>query len=167
MDSKDIKGYEGIYKIYPNGIVFSVVSNRIKKPEMSNRGYLRINLFKNGKGKHYSVHRLVAENFIDNPKNYAIVNHIDGNKVNNDVTNLEWCDASYNMKHAHKNGLIINKTTKVAQYSKGFELIKIWNSIDEVEKELGINHANIVTVCGQKTNRKYAGGYIWRYANGR
>ena len=70
------------------------------------------------------------------------------------------------MKHAFKNGLVTLKTTKVAQYSKDLKLIKVWDSIGDAERELGINHANIVTVCGQKTNRRFAGGYIWRYANG-
>lgn len=160
---EDIKGYEGIYQVSPEGIVFSITNQRAKSIEISKNGYVRVNLFKNGKGKHHLVHRLVADAFIPNPHNYEFVNHKDGNKQNNDISNLEWCDASFNMKHAYENKLIKMRTTKVIQYSKNFEEIKVWDSIAEASKELGINHANIVTVCRQNTNRKYAGGYIWRY----
>jgi len=66
------------------------------------KGYCRIGLILNGKQKAYSVHRLVASAFIDNPNNYSQVNHIDGNKENNHVNNLEWCNQSQNMQHRIK-----------------------------------------------------------------
>lgn len=161
----DVVGYEGLYQISADGKVKS--PKGIKKTEITNNGYERVNLFKNGKCKHFSVHRLVASAFIPNPENYEMVNHIDGNKLNNCVSNLEWCDASYNTRHAYENNLIKPKETGVIQYSKEFVEIKRWKSIAEACKQLKLNHANIVTVCGQKTNRKYAGGFIWRYADGR
>ena len=160
---EDIRGYEGLYQISKDGDVFSLVSHKLKSFEISITGYKRVCLFKNGKGKHYSIHRLVAETFIDNPNNEPMVNHKDGNKLNNNIDNLEWCDLSYNIKHAYDNNLIKPRTTRVVQYTKDFIKIKEWASITEACKTLGLNHANIVTVCKQNTNRKYAGGYIWRY----
>lgn len=159
----DIKGYNGFYKISTEGNVYS--PNGKIKEQLSNTGYLRVSLWKNGKCKHFSIHRLMAEAFIPNPKHYRIVNHIDGVKTNNTLKNLEWCDASMNISHAYKTGLIKPKTTRIIQYSMDMRKIKEWNSINEACKSLGLNHANIVTVCGGKTKRKQAGGFIWRYAN--
>ena len=152
-----------IYDITKEGKCINKQTGHIKKTFISNTGYERVSLWNKGKNKKYSIHRLVATKYIDNPNNYKQINHIDGNKLNNNVDNLEWCDLSQNIKHAYKNNLIKVNTTKVIQYSKDMKKIKEWNSIKEVENELKINHANIITVCKQNTNRKYAGGYIWRY----
>lgn len=159
---KDIEGFEGLYQISSNGKVIS--ANGIRETEISKNGYERITLWKKGKGKHYSIHRLVAMAFIPNPNNYEFVNHIDGNKLNNRAENLEWCNLSQNVQHAYRTGLIHPATTKVIQYTMDFKKVKEWNSIREVCESLGLNHANIATVCGQKTNRKQCGGFIWRYA---
>lgn len=147
------------------GDIYSRKTGRFKKlTQFKNwAGYMRVGLFVNNKRVTYSVHRLIALTFIKNPNNLPQVNHIDGNKSNNNVNNLEWCSLSQNVKHAYKNNLIKPKTTKVIQYTKDMKKIKIWDSINEIEKHLKINHSNIVTVCKQNTNRKYAGGYIWRY----
>ena len=152
-----------IYDITKEGKCINRKTGHVKKTFISNTGYERVSLWNKGKNKKYSIHRLVATKYIDNPNNYKQINHIDGNKLNNNVDNLEWCDLSQNIKHAYKNNLIKVNTTKVIQYSKDMKKIKEWNSIKEVENELKINHANIITVCKQNTNRKYAGGYIWRY----
>lgn len=152
-----------IYDITKEGKCINKKTGHVKKTFISNTGYERVSLWNKGKNKKYSIHRLVATKYIDNPNNYKQINHIDGNKLNNNVDNLEWCDLSQNIKHAYKNKLIKVNTTKVIQYSKDMKKIKEWNSIKEVENELKINHANIITVCKQNTNRKYAGGYIWRY----
>lgn len=159
---KDIPNYEGFYQVSSDGKVIS--PNGIRKAEMSQTGYWRVALWKHGKGKHFFVHRLVAMAFIPNPNNYELVNHIDGNKLNNNVENLEWCNLSQNVQHAYRTGLVHHATTKVIQYSMDFKKVKEWDSIREACESLGLNHANIVTVCGQKTNRKQCGGFIWRYA---
>lgn len=159
----DVPGYEGLYQITTNGELYSKATNKRRKTEVSRNGYERVCLWRDGKAKHYSIHRIVALAFIPNPDNLDMINHIDGNKLNNTVTNLEWCNASQNMRHAYANNLVSLKTRKVAQYTKNLTLIRIWNGITEASKALKINHANIVTVCQQTTNRRYAGGYIWRY----
>ena len=103
---KDIKGYEGLYQVSNLGRVKSLPRKNHPKEEFRNlspdsKGYLRVNLFKNNKGKTHKVHRLVAEAFIPNPNNYPQVNHKDENKANNNVDNLEWCTNKYNVNYGH------------------------------------------------------------------
>lgn len=95
---KKIKEYEN-YEISNLGNVRSLKKQRILKPMLGE--YKKVALYKNGKRKFFRVHRLVAEAFLDNPNNYKIVNHIDGNKYNNFFSNLEWCTLSYNIKHSY------------------------------------------------------------------
>lgn len=186
---KDIKGYEGLYQISNFGNLISIKHNRIKKIiTQKNQRYLRNNLWKNGKYKSFSIHRLVAEAFLPNPNNFPVVNHKDGNKLNNNVNNLEWCTQSHNVKESYKLGLqkiftppmkenytpwnkgkkmtadyIIKNysTKKVNQYSLNNNFIKCWDSITQAQKELGITHISMC--CTGK--RKTAGNYIWRYAD--
>ena len=99
----DIKNYEGFYKIDHTGCVYS--KRKIIKPYDNGHGYLAVQLWKNGKCKQFYIHRLVAAAFIPNPNNYREINHIDGDKTNNSVSNLEWCDRSINVKHAYDTGL--------------------------------------------------------------
>ena len=110
---KDIKDYEGLYQVSNLGRVRSlpkvdrlgrVHNGKIKAQVNNGSGYLIVNLKHNGKQKMKTVHRLVAETFISNDDNLPEINHIDGNKVNNRVDNLEWCTRSENVKHAIKNG---------------------------------------------------------------
>lgn len=155
--------YLKYYDITKDGKCINKKNNYIKKTFISNSGYERVSLWLNGKNKKFSIHRLVAIKYLENPFNYNYINHKDGNKLNNNVDNLEWCSASENMKHAYNNNLLKLKTKRIIQFTKDMKIIKIWDSINEVERELKINHANIITVCKQNTNRKYAGGYIWRY----
>ena len=105
-----VKGYEGLYEVDSMGNVYSCVqtSSRRKgklKPCNRSNHYLYVNLYKDGKATKYFVHRLVAEAFIPNLKRLPEVNHIDGNKQNNSVDNLEWCTRSQNTSHAFKTGL--------------------------------------------------------------
>ena len=110
---KDVPGYEGLYQISDFGNVKSLISNRLLKPSQDEFGYVRFNALKNKKSKTLRIHRLVMEVF--NPINsFMQVNHIDGNKLNNRLNNLEWCTDSDNKKHAYKTGLM----TPGNQYSK-------------------------------------------------
>lgn len=107
---KNVKGYEGLYKISDGGNVFSLRSNRNLKPQVNTTGYLQLPLCVNGEKKLVCIHRLIAEHFIPNPDNKPQVNHIDGNKKNNQLDNLEWVTAHENMVHSHALGL--NKSLK-------------------------------------------------------
>lgn len=118
---KDIKGYEGLYAVSNYGRVKSLPKQvfnhngffyrkeKIIKPGKDTKGYLRISVCLNGKQHTYKIHRLVAQAFIPNPENKPQVNHIDGNKQNNHVENLEWCTNQENQDHAWKNGLYQRK----------------------------------------------------------
>lgn len=93
-----IKGYED-YMINLEGKIFSIKNNKILKTSYQKSGYENVGLFKNGFGKQFRVHRLVAQNFIPNPNNLPQVNHKDGNNKNNYVENLEWCTPTENAIH--------------------------------------------------------------------
>lgn len=95
----DIKGYEGLYQINPNGDVKSVVSNCLLKKRTASCGYNNVALFKNGKRKEFKEHRLVADAFIPNTYNKSFVNHINSIKTDNRVENLEWVTPRENIHH--------------------------------------------------------------------
>lgn len=97
MIIKPIPGIDGYYAT-DDGKIFKEIKGRI-----TNGGYLSAHLFN---GKDYKIHRLIAQTFIPNPSNLPQVNHLDGDKLNNDVNNLEWTSPSGNVRHAYDNGLI-------------------------------------------------------------
>lgn len=106
---KPISGFEGLYEVSTTGEVRSMIttSSRRKgtiKPHVKN-GYLAITLYSKGKLKHFYIHRLVANAFIPTQEGKKEVNHIDCNKFNNCVENLEWCNRKQNLKHSYDNGL--------------------------------------------------------------
>lgn len=100
---KDIKDYEGFYKIDKNGTIYSLkratTNGGILKHQITKSGYCRVGLSKNGKLKHHFVHRLVAETFIPNINNFSQVNHKNECKTDNRVENLEWCTPLYNIRY--------------------------------------------------------------------
>lgn len=174
---KDIPGYEGLYQVSNIGRVKSLarknsnvcLKTRILTERVNQNGYILYCLQKNKERKWNRVHRLVAACFIPNPNNYPVVNHIDGNKTNNKIENLEWCTRSYNTKHAYKTGLrkkyIGNKNVlskPIIQYDTNMNIIKEWESCNIASKELNISHGNIWR--SMKSNCK-AGGYYWKYKN--
>jgi len=116
---KGIFGYERYYEISSDGIVKSkdrtqtdslgrtrTWKGQVLNPDIAPNGYYRITLAVEGKKKQVYIHRLIATHFMDNPNNLLQVNHIDGNKLNNSMDNLEWVSAQENTIHAYKNGLI-------------------------------------------------------------
>lgn len=159
---KDIPNYEGLYKISNLGDIMSIRRKRLIKSDKRKDGYIQVHLTKNKKMKNFLLHRLVAITFIENPNNYEFINHIDGNKENNSLNNLEWCDRSYNILHAYNNELI-KKRKKVEQYDKNNNLLNIYTSIMEASKKTNIDRAHISACCKGKKKYKSAGGYIWRY----
>ena len=184
---KDIIGYEGFYQISNYGRVRSLKMwngicgkyiDRIKilKNTRFNNGYYCVSL----KRKKYTVHRLVAEAFIPNSNNYSCINHKDGNKLNNCVSNLEWCSYKHNLREALKLGLYDERNKKLSLCPLRSKRIKMFslegnyimdfpNSVEAEKylksknKDIKINARNIRSVCNGKKGHKTAGGYIWRY----
>lgn len=164
---KPLVGYENQYEISSFGRVRSLLfdGNTILKHDIA-KGYHRVTLFKNGKRNRKMVHILVAKTFIPNPCDKPCVNHIDENKDNNTVENLEWCTPKENCNHGNRNRTISRKVSKpVAQLSKDGETIKIWDSMTEASNTLGIALSEI-SAC-TRNYHKTAGGYKWRYTNER
>ena len=93
---KNVKGYEGLYAITSCGKVWSYKSKKFLKPGKSKDGYLQVILWKNGNYKNKRIHRLVAEAYLPNPNNYDTVDHIDFNKANNCINNLQWMSRNEN-----------------------------------------------------------------------
>ena len=93
-----IKGYDN-YFILEDGKVYNSKTGRYLKPSVAPSGYCRVNLSKNGQIKTFYIHRLVAEYYIPNPNKYKEVNHIDENKSNNKIDNLEWVEHKTNINH--------------------------------------------------------------------
>lgn len=154
---KDIPNYEGLYQISSLGRVKSLNYNRTKQEKILKQakdydGYHLVSLSKNGKHLTMKVHRLVAQAFLGNSN--LQINHIDENKSNNKISNLEYCTPSYNTKYS--------RAKTILQIDKLGNIIKEWECIRDVEKELGINHSNIISCCKGDLYRT-VGGYIWKY----
>lgn len=169
---KDIKDYEGLYQISNLGNVKRVQhkrydrnqtlkEKRIKVIFPQNKSYPYFSLCKNGVAKNHHLHRVIATAFIDNPNNYPCINHIDGNKQNNCLDNLEWCSYSHNNKEACRLKLNCGTAKTTLQFDKQGNLIKEWFSTRQAEKELNIANGKISACCIGKRNS--AGGYIWKY----
>lgn len=153
----------GLYQVSNTGKIKSLKYKKILKPSFDKNGYASLNLCKNGKISHRTIHRLVAETFITNTNNYPCVNHKDENPKNNNVENLEWCTYKYNMNY----GTGFERRSKnnkipINQYDKSNNFIKRWSSAIDIQNEIGINQGSIIACCRNKL--KTAGGYVWKYA---
>lgn len=101
-----IAHFENRYKIGKDGSILNLANNTLLTPIKNSNGYLKVALANGeGKNKQLSIHKLIAEHFLPNPYNYPQVNHIDGDKTNNNISNIEWCTAKQNINHAFKTGL--------------------------------------------------------------
>jgi molybdenum-dependent DNA-binding transcriptional regulator ModE len=120
-------------------------------------GYIRVYIY----NKTYALHRLIALAFHENPENKEQVNHIDGNKLNNSVQNLEWVTNKENQIHKFQIGLGNNFTKKIVQYDLEMNKIKEFESIAGAAKELNIGKTNINGVL--KNRRNTAGGFVFKY----
>jgi hypothetical protein len=164
---RDIPNYEGYYQASTYGNVRNIKTGIILKPYINKKnGYAYINLSKNGLSKTIRMHRIIALTFVKNKLNKPCINHKDGNKENNCVSNLEWCTQKENVNHAIKvlkrnyaNGINImhEKNQKKVIRSDG----KIYNSIKEAKQDIGNINAHIVEVCQGKL--KTTCGYGWQY----
>lgn len=152
---KDIKEYEGLYIISDKGEIKNKMG-QLKKLNIAKNGYVIVDLYKNNIRHTYLVHRLVAQAFIDNPYNLDLINHKDGNKQNNCIENLEWCDYSYNLKHAIKNNLRRENYEYASVLSKE-EVLEIpkmvkWGlSKCEIARALNVNIGAIKDIFKGKT----------------
>jgi len=164
---KPIKGFEGYYEVSNKGRVKSLsrivydagtaktrkTKEIILKLQLRKKGYLYVNLNKNSKHKAIGVHRLVAYAFISNPENKPQVNHINENKTDNTVNNLEWCTAKENLHHS--------KLKPVYQLNSNLVIIKKWKSASHAQKK-GFN-ASRIGICCRNIKATHL-GYKWKFA---
>ena len=164
----------GMVKSLPRLIVNSrrtyLSKEHLLKPYLTgnrNKQYFTVRLSKDGVDKQYSVHRLVAMAFIPNPDNLPQVNHINEDRNDNRVENLEWCTNEYNV-HYGSHYTNVSKTMtngktskKVNQLTLDGELVRVWPSVSEITRSIG--YTNISACCCGK--RKSAYGFIWEYSH--
>jgi hypothetical protein len=139
---KAVKGYEGLYEVSDKGRVKGLKRNRILKNIVDSLGYVRVSLCKENKPKAHKIHRLVAEHFLK-PSEYKVVNHIDGNKENNSVENLEWCNASQNRKHACDTGLAAKEEGRLIMCN---ETKEVYKGVMSAARHIGISHTMISSI---------------------
>ena len=171
-----IKNFEN-YLVSNDGRKKNNKSQRVLKLKINKYGYATVCLFKDGLRKYLQVHRLVATAFLENKtiiKNQ--VNHKDGNKLNNNIKNLEWVTASENQLHSYKNGLqrkkykSENQSAKmINQFDKNGKYLQKWGSIIEASIYYKPSKTKLNTAIGniwKSLNgiQKSAYGFIWRYA---
>ena len=148
---RNVVGYNGKYLVSNEGRVKNAKSGRILKEMITHRGYVKVHLFRTDDEKNIFLHRIVADEFIPNPQRKPQVNHIDGNKLNNNADNLEWCTGHENVRHSWENGLregnvqwYRSKMKKVVAISiDGTDVIR-FNSIAEAKKHFNTNHVSDV-----------------------
>lgn len=171
---KDIVGYEGLYKVSNLGRVKSldrIVTHKNGRKRLFKgklitpfkNEYFMVVLSKNGKKSSSNIHRLVAQAFIPNPNNLPEVNHIDENKSNNKVSNLEWCTSKYNINYGTRNERTAEAHNKpVVMYDKKGNKLKEFkstmNASNYLNKQYAYNHIN--ECC--RGERKSAYGYVWK-----
>lgn len=180
---KRVRGFEDFYAISNFGRLMSFkVKKEGKILKLTNKkgDYFSVVLTAPGKkAKSTRIHRLVAEHFIKNPHGLKYVNHIDGNKQNNHVSNLEWCTASHNVKESmrlHKDQCkamnLYNtdiRPKKILQYSLNGEFIAKFKNSKEAQDATGVCSRNILQVAAKTPfnssggTRKQAGGYVWKF----
>lgn len=165
---KDIKDYEGRYQVSNMGNVMSLNYNhtgkkRLLKPKKEKNGYLRVQLWQEGKLKQCYIHRLVAQAFLENPHNLPQINHKDQNKENNIVSNLEYCSSEYNNNYGTRTERQAEKLSiPIFAIDCTTGLIEEFVSAMEASRQLKVNRSGIVN-CLKGRCKTYK-GFQWFYA---
>lgn len=170
IQKKPIIGYPN-YEVYSNGEVFSVKKGKFLK-KCKDGGYYKVGLSDNGIQKMHTIHRLVAVHFKDNPKNKPCVNHLDGDKLNNNDWNLEWAEYSENNQHAFDTGLRVWEDSSRFKVSKTMggnpfvakraaKIVGVYYTLHECEKDLFVHNSNISKCLNGKLNQ--CNGYEFEY----
>lgn len=170
---KDIPNFEGLYQISNLGRIKSFVKStkhhgevsHLLTPSIADNGYEQVTLYKSPKcRKKFSVHKLVAETFLDNPDNLPCVNHKDENKLNNNVDNLEWCSYAYNNNYGTaKIRARITKSHPVTQYTLEGIWVATYVSPSIAAEMIGCDRHRITDCCNGKTHS--ALGYLWEWCH--
>ena len=187
---KDIVGYEGLYQVSTLGRIKSL-SRRVWNSGMNcyrnqyerfltlipdKKGYLRVNLSKEGRLKQLLVHRIVIIAFLENPNNLPQVNHINEITSDNRINNLEWCTNLHNCNFGNHNSKVSTfQSEPITQYTLSGEFVRNWGSSREVERVLGYSNVNILRCCNGgfysnsrgkfvKVNTAY--GFKWKKIEG-
>jgi len=159
----NIPNYEG-YQITEDGRVFSLKRNRFLKPAIDKYGYLKYTLSPNGNPKTVTAHRLVAATYISNPLNLPCINHINENKLDNRIENLEWCTVKYNDNYGSRNRKMANSKCKkpvIQILADGTEIL--YKGVKDAFNKTGIAHSQIAIHA--KDGLPTRDGSTWRYAN--
>ena len=182
MKRLPVKNYEGAYEVNEIGEVYSLARTIIgrdgaqypfKERKLTfcinpQTGYKMYSLWANNIGTSFTAHRLVATAFIPNEANAPVVNHIDGNKLNNSLSNLEWATGAENARHAIKTGLCDERRkaqeVPIIQLDNDGNVLAEHVSIHEAGRSTGIAFQNISKVL--RGLRPRAGGYVWEYKKG-
>jgi len=173
MKTSTIQGFEH-YTISENGEIRNSKTNRVTVSTKEKTGYIRVNLNKDKQQKRFAVHRLLAIHFIPNPNNYPHINHIDGVKDNNELSNLEWCTRKQNAQHAVANKLWVStdkhKKASSKTMSKYCDRIRkpvvnietgvYYDSISEAADSVNMKMPNLAN----RLNGKYKNKTPFRYA---
>lgn len=193
---KPVRNYEGLYEVSNMGRVKSLNyrhtgKERILKTRKNRSGYVTVNLYQEGKMKTCTIHKLVGQEFLENPMGYTELNHLDEDKENNRADNLEFCSRSYNINHGTRNKRVAEKVSEKLRGRKQTEehikkraekmtnnpklskpvicinkvsgLIVEFPSLCEASRQTGISLSHIWECC--KGRRKSAGGHIFFYAD--
>lgn len=176
---KDIRNYEGLYQVSNLGRVKTLdryikdnrcvrfIKGRLIKPSIGKGGYKYVKLHTNGSYKTYAVHRLVAFAFIPNPNNLPQVNHKDENPSNNNVDNLEWCTAEYNVNYGTRTKRHQEKMPKkiVQQCDLNWNVMCEYESLNDAARKNNYCIQNISQCCNNIPHHLTYKGYKWRFKN--
>lgn len=179
---KNIPNYIGYYQISNFGrvksltrkvkssrskIEYRTVNERIIKSRIDKYGYETVILRKENTDKHFTIHRLIAICFIPNPENLPSINHIDENKLNNTVENLEWCTVKYNNSYNNRQekiNLSLREKVKgkeILQFDSEWNLLQEFKSLRDMQRQTGFSRIQVKRVCNGLQEQSY--GYFWKF----